>query len=44
MQEHSMTHIKMGNDFDCPVGNCLSRFTAHAGNLDLFVDEFNSTE
>uniref|UniRef100_A0A1I8C0W6 C2H2-type domain-containing protein n=1 Tax=Meloidogyne hapla TaxID=6305 RepID=A0A1I8C0W6_MELHA len=29
MQEHSMTHIKTGNDFDCPVSGCLFKFSQH---------------
>ncbi|CAK5078807.1 unnamed protein product [Meloidogyne enterolobii] len=29
MQEHSMTHIKTGNDFDCPVSGCSFKFSQH---------------
>lgn len=30
MQEHSMTHIKAGKNFDCPIMNCTQRFSQHA--------------
>lgn len=29
MQEHSMTHIKTGDDFDCPVAHCQKQFNQH---------------
>lgn len=29
MQEHSMTHIKNGTDFDCPITGCEMRFEKH---------------
>lgn len=29
MQEHSMTHIKTGDDFDCPVFGCDGKFSQH---------------
>ena len=30
MQEHSMTHIKTGDDFDCPVAGCIRQFSQHS--------------
>uniref|UniRef100_A0A1I7XE48 C2H2-type domain-containing protein n=1 Tax=Heterorhabditis bacteriophora TaxID=37862 RepID=A0A1I7XE48_HETBA len=30
MQEHSMTHIKTGVDFDCPVAFCTLQFSQHS--------------
>lgn len=30
MQEHSMTHIKTGADFDCPVQLCKAQFSQHS--------------
>lgn len=30
MQEHSMTHIKTGDDFDCPVAICPHKFSQHS--------------
>ncbi|KAI3408193.1 hypothetical protein GPALN_012039 [Globodera pallida] len=30
MQEHSMTHIKTGDDFDCPVSGCECKFSQHS--------------
>lgn len=30
MQEHSMTHIKTGNEFDCPLAKCEGRFSQHS--------------
>lgn len=38
MQEHSMTHIKTGEDFDCPVANCEARFRQHSA-LRTHLDE-----
>lgn len=38
MQEHSMTHIKTGEDFDCPVANCEARFRQHS-SLRSHLDE-----
>jgi hypothetical protein len=33
-----MTHIKTGEDFDCPVANCESRFRQHS-SLRSHLDE-----
>ncbi|VBB29951.1 unnamed protein product [Acanthocheilonema viteae] len=38
MQEHSMTHIKTGADFDCPVALCDKQFSQHA-SLRTHLDE-----
>ncbi|KAJ1366616.1 hypothetical protein KIN20_027311 [Parelaphostrongylus tenuis] len=38
MQEHSMTHIKTGIDFDCPVAFCSHQFSQHS-TLRSHLDE-----
>ncbi|KIH61910.1 zinc finger, C2H2 type [Ancylostoma duodenale] len=38
MQEHSMTHIKTGVDFDCPVAFCTHQFSQHS-TLRSHLDE-----
>ncbi|KAK6032906.1 zinc finger, C2H2 type, partial [Ostertagia ostertagi] len=38
MQEHSMTHIKTGIYFDCPVAFCLNQFNHHT-TLRSHLDE-----
>lgn len=38
MQEHSMTHIKTGDDFDCPVADCNRQFSQHSA-LRIHLDE-----
>lgn len=41
MQEHSMTHIKTGADFDCPVALCDKQFSQHS-SLRTHLDEAHS--
>ncbi|XGW34389.1 hypothetical protein V3C99_018339 [Haemonchus contortus] len=43
MQEHSMTHIRMGIDFACPVAFCTHRFSQYTTLRSVYTAGYPSS-